>query len=107
MIAYQLREVWIGNGFVFFFVIDIDVIETKEVQEIGVIDDAQAEELTNTRFRSSVFQWGQPSVRNTKPLIFLGVGDATACLFDVPNRDVAIIAKRFELLTRGHSRPRC
>ena len=101
----QLRETWIRHWFVFVLLADIDVVETKEIEQVGAIDDAQAEELPNAGLGVAVFELGQPAVRDAESLITFDVGDAAACLFDLANCDVAAIAKRLQLLTRHTNSP--
>jgi hypothetical protein len=62
VLRHQLGDVRIGDCVVLFLLIYIDVVEAKEVKQVGAIDNAQAEELPNTWLRVAVFQLGQPAV---------------------------------------------
>ena len=50
----QLCEMRIGDRLVLFFVIEIDVVETQQLPEVDVIDDAETEQLANVRLRDAV-----------------------------------------------------
>jgi len=61
-VRYQLREIWIGNRFVLLYLVDIDVVESKEIEKFGAVDRAQAEKLGDARLGDAVLQLGQPAV---------------------------------------------
>src|SRR5215211_1953579 len=94
IVGYQLREIRIRNGFVFFLVVRINVVKTNKVQEAGVVDYAQAKQLADARLGSAVFQLGQPSVRDAKSFVSFGVRNSVTRLFDLADSDFASIAKR-------------
>jgi hypothetical protein len=85
----------VGDRLVFPDLLDIDVVKTCEVSEICVVDRAQREELADAWLGNAVFKLGQPTIRDAKPLIALGFSDSNARLLDLPNGDVAPVAKAF------------
>ena len=58
----QLSEVRVRNRFIFFFVVDIDIVESHKIEKARVIDDAQAEELADTRLGDAILELGQPTI---------------------------------------------
>src|SRR5829696_579092 len=58
----ELRKRRIGERFILFLIFNIDVVKTKEIQEVGAVDHAQAEELADAWFGGAVFQLGEPAV---------------------------------------------
>lgn len=58
----QLSEVRTRNGFVFFLVVDVDVVESNEIEKVRVIDHAQAEELADAWFGDAILELGQPTI---------------------------------------------
>ena len=78
---------------VFLDLFDVDVVKTRELAEIRVIDHAQGEKLTDAWLGNAVFELGQPAVRDAKTLVALRVGNPAARLLDLSNSDVAPVAK--------------
>lgn len=103
---YQLREVWIGNRFIFLCVVYIDVVESHQIEKVCVVDHTEAKQLVNTGLGRAFLELGQPTIRDTEPLVAFDIRDSTTRLFDVANSDVALIAKAFEFLTSRHSSSR-
>ena len=99
-------DIRIDDELVFLLLVNVDVVETKEIEQVSVIDDAEAKELPNARFGVALLQLGEPAVRDTKPLISFDIRDSPARLFDVANSDVSLIAKAFQFLTSRHSTSR-
>src|SRR6476660_6768730 len=102
----QLSEVWIRHGLVFLFVVYVNIVESNEIQKVGLVDHTQAEELADARFGDTILQLGQPPIRNTESLIAFDVGDSAARPFNFANRYVALVTKVLKGTTRGHSNPR-
>lgn len=92
-IADQLRQIRIGNGSKLLSIVYIDVVKTKQIEKVGLINDAEAEELADAWFGNTVFQLRQPAIRNAESLVALNIGDSSTRLFDVSNSDVASISK--------------
>src|SRR5205085_11939249 len=65
----------------------------------------QREELADAWFGSAVFELGQPTIGNAKPLVAFGFGNSPARLLDLAHRDVASVAKELQLLTSRHGKP--
>ena len=103
IVGYQLREIRIRNGFVFFLVVRINVVKTNKVQEAGVVDYAQAKQLADARLGSAVLQLGQPSIGDAKSFVSFDVCNSMTRLFDLADSDFASIAKRLEHLASGHT----
>src|ERR1041384_958390 len=77
-VRHQLCDVWISEGLVLLFLVNIDVVEANEIEEMDAIDNAQAEEFADAWFGGAVLQLGQPAVGNAEPPIALGVGYSPA-----------------------------
>ena len=104
-VRHQLCDVWICERVVLLFLVNIDVVEANEIEEMDAIDHAKAEELADAWFGGAVLQLGQPAVGNAESPVALGVGNSPACALNFAARDVASVAKRFQLLTSRQSIP--
>ena len=85
----------IRDGLVFLFIVNVDVVESNQIEKVGLIDNTQAEQLADTWFGNAIFQLGQPAVRDTEPLVALGFRNSAARLLVLPNSYVAPVAKIF------------